>query len=569
MRQPPDRNLAREGLQVDFLSRVQSEVQALILPMAEAYFREGGDAFTQESQSLKPIEKIVNYYDYQPCAVSVLGLLAAQGSERALVLVRRIFENVRYYIDDFRAEHKQALSLRRAQFHLALCYDRLRAAVPSDESEAWRDLLTRTAEDMLEYFNGLQERTTALDNRAFGTGINHVAIVAEGIWKSGDVLDRPDWQKCAGDFIDRLVAYSHPDGYFEENTNDAREGGPSLAYTPLTAGCAYMVQRWRGNLDRERFARCGVLYRNLTDTRLQPLVFTDERANPQGLRAYRPYGRALHSLTREGRGFLRMSLDPETGQVPLGALTLEHLARLHLEIDHMEPGEGALPEPFHDGAFRIRLPLGVVRKNGWTMGLSALRALNREIRPKGDYALDRQSLLCLVHETAGTVLAGAKSKYDPLWSTVRIGDDAYPVRTGNLKMEADRAVAEVFYETFSAEATWIYGEHPRLVMASDAKGPLKTQLVLEIPSGTHLSLDGGRSVEIGEEEAEYTSVCSVATDAWEVSSDREGCLIWHISLFNPYSAANKSAPDARRPVFIVEWTEHVEFSFRAIRSSSD
>jgi len=569
MRQSPDRTLACQGLQANFLSRVQSEVQALILPRAEAYFREGGDAFTQEAPALKSDEKVVNYYDYQPCAVSVLGLLAAKGNERALVLVRRIFKNVRYYIEEFRAENNHALSLRRAQLHLALCYDRLRGAVPSEEAEAWRDLLTRTAEDMLERVNHLQERVPELDNRAFRTGINHVAIVAEGIWKSGDVLGRPDWQKCAGDFIDRLVAYSHSDGYFEENTNDKREGGPSLAYTPLTAGCAYMVQRWMGNLDRKRFARYGALYRNLIDTRFLPLVFADERANPQGLRAYRPYGRALHSLTPGGRGFLRLSLDPETGHVPLNLLTLEHLARLHMEIDHMELGEGAPPEPYHESMFRLRLPLGVIRQHGWTMGLSALRALNREIRPNGDYALDRQSLLCLVHETAGTVLAGAKSKYDPLWSTVRIGDDAYPVRTGNLKLEKDRAAAGIFYETFSVNLTWVYGERPRLVMASGATGPLKTQLVLEAPPGTRFSLNDGRSVDLGDEEAEYENVRSVATDAWEVHSDHAGSLIWYVSPFNPYFAGNKSAPDARRPVFVVGWTEQIEFSFRAIRPSSD
>ena len=556
----PNIDLAPEGLSGDFLQEVRSRIHTAILPKAEAYFKEGEDAYSQGNSALKRGEMSVGYYDYQPCAVSTLGVLAAEGNERALVVIRRIFDNTRYYIDEWRKKEGYTVSLRRAQLHLVLCYDRLRDLVEPGEAEAWRALLTRTAEDMLDHFHNLQERVPALDNRGFGTGINHVAIAAEGMWKSGEILGRPEWQEIAGAFIDRLIAYGHPDGYFEEHTNDAREGGPSLVYTPLTAGCAHIVQRWRNALDRERFAQCGALYRNFTDTQFRAMAFADERANPHGLGSY---GIAIHALSPEGRGFLRMALDPDDGAVHLDRMSLEGLSRLNLELDYTETGNGAISEPFHEGTFRISMPLGVARSHGWTIGLSAMKALNREISPRGDYALDRQNLLDLSHTVAGTVLPGAKSKYDPLWSTVRIGDDAYPTRTGNLQMQADRAVAEVFYETFSVHVTWIYGECPRLVMASDAEGPLKTQLVLEIPSGANLNLDDGRSVELGDGEAEYENVRSVATDAWEVSSDRSGSLVWYISPFNPYSAGNKSAPNARRPVFVVEWTGQVEFSFRA------
>ncbi|MSS73496.1 MAG: hypothetical protein EXS64_18705 [Candidatus Latescibacteria bacterium] len=443
-----DPRLAAEGLHPEFVEKVRARIRAAILPRALDYYTEGGTAYAQANPLLKKAEMSVNYYDYQACGVSVLGTLASEGNEQALALVRRIFDNTRFYMDEWRPKEGYTTPIRRAQLHLVLCYERIHGMLSPAEASEWRALLIRTAEDMLHHFHGLRERTPALDNRGFGTGINHVAIAAEGIYKTGAVLGRPDWQTLAGDFTDRLVAYGHPEGYFEEHTNDAREGGPSLVYTPLTAGCAYLVQKWRGRADRERFARCGALYRSLVDARFHALAFTDERANPHGLGSY---GIALHALTPEGRGFLRMALDPDHGTVRFDGMSLEGLARMDVELGHVEFGDGAVPEPLREGTFRIAMPLGVTRSGGWTMGLSAMRALNREIAPKSDYALDRQTLLHISHERAGVILSGLKSKHDPLWSTVRIGDDAYPVRTGDLRMEAGRMVAQVFYETFSVE----------------------------------------------------------------------------------------------------------------------
>ena len=114
---------------------------------------------------------------------------------------------------------------------------------------------------------------------------------------------------------------------------------------------------------------------------------------------------------------------------------MQHLARTYVELETMKMGEGTLPEPFHEGHHRLTLPLGVIRKNGWTAGLSAMKALNREIAPQSDYALDRQSLVCLSHATAGVILEGVKAKHNPNWSTVRNGDDAYPTQTGELNIQ--------------------------------------------------------------------------------------------------------------------------------------
>ena len=550
----PNLELAHEGLTQGFLADLKSDIQSTILPAAESYFTEEGTAYTQNNASLKKVEMVVNYYDYQPCCSSVLGLLAAQGNDRALTVVRRLFENVGYYIGEGREKEGFKVSLRRSQLHLVLCREHLKPILETSETDVWGQLLAQSCEDMLAHFNGLQERVPALDNRGFGTGINHVAIAAEGIWKTGNVLGRKDWPRTASEFNDRLIAYGHPDGYFEENTNDSREGGPSLVYTPLTAGCAYVIQRWRQTVDRNRFDRCGTFFRNFLDSHLRAMPFADERANPHGIGCY---GIAIHALSAEGRGLLRMHLE----NVQLENMSLEYLARLHFEIDHMETGPGAIPEPLLDGTFRITMPLGVARSSDWTLGLSAMKALNREDSATSDYALDRQTLLFISHRKAGTIISGAKSKHNPGWSTVRKGEDAYPVRTGELEMGTDRATAEVHYESFIVNVTLIYGPEPRLRFTSDTPDTLTTQLVLEAPQGANFKINNDFKVEFDDTETTIESVHTVSTDTWQIATEKSGRLIWFVTPFNPYSSGNKSAPSTRRLVLAVDWTRSVEFRF--------
>lgn len=551
-----DLTKAQEGLTTEFLKNIQSQIESVILSKASAYFTPEGTAYTQNNPALKKLEMIVNYYDYQPCCASVLGLLAANGNEEALSIVRRLIENVRYYIGEGRNKEGFSNSLRRSQLHLVIAYERLKDKLTPSEANEWAEVLTRSGADMLDHFNNLQERVPTLDNRGFGTGINHVAIAAEGIYKSGVALDRHDWQDTASAFNDRLIAYGHPDGYFEEHTNDAREGGPSLVYTPLTAGCANLIEIWRDQRDRARFEKCGAFFRNFMDTHLKAMPFADERANPHGLGCY---GIAIHALSPEGRGLLHLHLD----QVNFENMSLEYLARLHLEIDHMETGNGAIPEPLQDRQYRITMPLGIVHQHNWTMGLSAMKALNREMSPNSDYALDRQTLLFLSHPEAGTLISGTKSKHDVGWSTVRKGDDAYPVRTGELDIQSDKATATVHYETFNVTVTWFFGEEPRLVFSTDSPDTLTTQLVLEAPIGTPFTIDGNTTATFGDEASTIEQVTAVATENWAISADQTGRLIWYVAPFNPYSDGNKSAPNTRRPVFAVDWNKHLEFTFRA------
>jgi hypothetical protein len=548
-----DQQLFQEGLTETFVSELKDEIETLILPAAEIYWAAGGTAYTQNDPGLKRKEMAVNYFDYWPCAVSTLAIIAARGDRVAEMLVRRIFDNAGYYLDEWRSRERLTTSLRRSQLHLVLAYETLQDRIDEDLAMRWKSLLLRSAQDMLEHFNGLVEKSPALDNRGFGGGINHVAIAAEGLWKTGQVFDDSNLCELSGSLIDRLVAYGHPDGYFEEHTNDEREGGPSLVYTPLTAGCAYMVQKWRGRADIDRFARCGALFRNLCDRHIHTMPFADERANPHGLG---PYGVALHALSAEGRGFLRKALDPEDN--PINARRLESLARLHLELRESELGPGATPEPFTDGTFRITMPLGVTRQNGWHAGVSGMKALNREIAADGDYALDRQTLLFLSHESAGMILSGAKSKRSSDWSTLRIADDAYPTRTGEL---SDDFVATAHYEGFSATVQWELAEtDARLTITSDSDHTVTAQLALELQAGDEIEIDD-QTIELGETPFKQNGLSRLSAPTWTVSPSDQGELEWYIAPFNPYSEANKSKPSSRRPLLRVSFVGTTTFTF--------
>ncbi len=58
---------------------------------------------------------------------------------------------------------------------------------------------------------------------------NHTAIFMQGIWYCGQTLHRQDWCDLTHEFAERFYESGHPDGYWEEHTNEQREGGP-LAY---------------------------------------------------------------------------------------------------------------------------------------------------------------------------------------------------------------------------------------------------------------------------------------------------------------------------------------------------
>ncbi len=192
------------------------------------------------------------------------------------------------------------------------------------------------------------------------------------------------------------------------------------------------------------------MYRSLLTGDRRMMAIADERTNAHtdGL----GYGLALHTLTAPG-GFVVDALS----NADLTGVSPEILAVLNHELDLMVAGPAETPENRQSGCFRLSLPLGVVRSNGYVAGVSGLRALNRLICPRSDYALDQQAMVYLWHDKAGPILTGLKSKNNPDYSTFRIGDDAYTVRTGELTIDAARAEAHLHYRSFNGTIIWEMG----------------------------------------------------------------------------------------------------------------
>ena len=78
----------------------------------------------------------------------------------------------------------------------------------------------------------------------------------------------------------------------------------------------------------------------------------------------------------------------------------------------------------------------------------------------------------------GTLLTAAKSKANPEYSTFRIGDDAYTVRTGELHMAADQAEATLHYQTFTGKIRWDIDTAARLTLETDTDREVTTALTV-------------------------------------------------------------------------------------------
>ncbi len=541
----------REGVDEELIRSVRDRLEAVVLAKSEELFARGTGPDDLRRPELKPLERVVNFYDYQACCISPLARAVAAGNERARAPIANILANARTYLDDIRPHLPQPLPLRRLLLHIARAYCFLKRELTPGERRQWGRLATRIADDVIEKNGRFRPGLRELHNATLGTGTNHVALCGEALFFAGRVFDRPDWCALASDLVDRLVRFCHPDGYFEENTNAEREGGPSLSYTNLTYGAAFCVCWANGTLADHAlvFRRCAAFSRSFLDARLENLTFADERTNRFELRVF---GAAAHSLSPEGRGYLRLRLGDEP-PAPIEQSSLQMLARLDHELDAMQTGPGEAAEPWREGDTRLSLPLAVRRRGDWTCGLSALRALNRQLRPDSDYALDRQGLLTLVHRHVGRILSGFKSKRDPDWSTLRVGDDAWPVQTGALRATDTELVATVHYRTFTAEVGWRLSQQAVLFFRSTHPRQVLAQLPVELGLGDKLRINHERAIILGREPAEAPGVWMISCRGWSARADRAGTLRWPIAPHDPYNQGSQASRQDQRALWVLPW----------------
>lgn len=495
----------KTSLDARYIALVKKRIEAQIVPAMESVYGSGGTRIPDSFRpGLKYLERVVSFYDYYACGISVLAPLAVKGDKRAGKLVDILLKNMDYYRTRiFRRPMVGVglwqIPLRRLLFHAALAYRILEPGLTAKQRKAFRALLEQQTSAALEhnhYFHPGEKKLY------LGFANNHMAIFMQGVYHSGLVLKKAGWVGMAREFAGRLFRSGHPDGYWEENTNTLREGGPSLIYTPLTAGSLYDVLDGCRHA-QSKFVRAGEFYRSFLNHDGDLIPLADERTNAHG--KHPVYGLALHSLTSAGRGHIRnlISWLDWKEQSP------ESLAVLYHELDLMRTGPCTVPEYQKQGVSRITLPLGVVRAHGWTAALSALRALNRVRQPNSDYALDHQNMAYLAHDRAGVILTGHKSKNDPEFSTFRCGIDAYPVDTGTLRIGKDWAQARLRYATFEAGLRFELGKRARLVLETEANREITTTLPITNPA--------------------------------HVRSDH-ACSVVKLKGFSPYSSGNASEP---------------------------
>jgi len=470
------------SLSKEFIAVIKEKIEYEIIAKMEEYFSSSKPVIPKNFRpQLKQIERVVSYYDYYACGISVLAQMASTGDKKALFLMNNLFRNMDFYRTQIYGKVISGwngvwhVPLRRLLFHAALAYEILKDKLPPKEINQFKKLLmqqTKVALEHNQFFHPGEK------NLHLGFANNHTAIYMQAIYHVGRVLGNKQWVSLAEEAALRFLNSGHSDGYWEENTNINREGGPSLLYTPLTAGCLFDILD--GNIKKQKaFYRAGKFYRSFLNSAGNSIPIADERSNHNGRSSI--YGLALHSLTAEGRGHILKMLENLNWQ----DLSPEGLAVLYYELNLLQQGKCQKPEYQKSGNYRISLPLGVIRSNGWSAGISALRALNRVRQPNSDYALDQQNMVYLAHEKYGVILTGVKSKKDTDYSTFCIGFDGYTIDTGSLRMGSGWAEAKLMYARYEAKIRWEVGKTARLILETTDSREVTTTLPIQNKSCIH------------------------------------------------------------------------------------
>lgn len=511
---------SRLKLNEDFIKTIKGRIENQILSAMEKIYLNGGRDLADYNPGLKFDEKIVGYYDYQACGISILAVLALRGNDRAKVLIKKILDNSHYYSKNIYGNEIEGTQwntpLRRLLLHLAIAYQTLEPMLKEEKKKEFKELVEQQIPLAMkwnkDFFPGKGD--------LYMNTNNHTAIFMQGIYYCGKTFNHPEWSEITLDFAHRMYDSVNPDGYFEEASNKERESGPSLVYTRLSLGCLYDVLNGKEE-KQEKFIKAGDFYRSFINFDYQMIPLVDERSNSmnEGI----DFGLALHSLTPNGRYFIVDNLN----STDFSKFTVETLAVIYHELSLMCQGKCQIPENKTEGNSRLTLPLGIVRRNGFTAGLSALLALNRTLHTKNDYHLDRQNMVYLSNEKAGVILTGYKSKNNPEFSTFRIGDDAYTIKTGELVMGKGWAEATLHYKTFTAKIRWEISDKPRLILSTDSDKTITTSLPI--------------------------------TEEKFIKSDKN----WQVKYLNGFSPYTQNNEAGKIKTLVFEWDKELVIEFEA------
>ena len=234
--------------------------------------------------------------------------------------------------------------------------------------------------------------------------VNIPAHHAMGLYFAGQVFNEPAWKKQAAEFLHRIVAEQHADGYWSEHV------GPVVLYNTVYCDAlgAYLAASGDdtvlGALRKAATFHAHFTYPDGT------MVETIDERNPHYEEIWLPS--AGLTISPEGRTYAARLLRLYKKPLPADAAALLLL--------YGKEGPGLDGDPL-DSNFNFVLGKGdaAVRRDGpWFLAASALTAQQSEVR----WIQDRQNFFSVYHDRAGLILGGGNTKLQPRWSTFTIGD---------------------------------------------------------------------------------------------------------------------------------------------------
>ena len=270
-------------------------------------------------------------------------------------------------------------------------YGLIRDAMPPERRERW--------------VKGLRLGFAGISRDRLRHVHNIPSHLAMALYFAGRYLDEPAWMQQAAEFMHKVVAAQHPDGYWSEHS------GPVVNYGFVyvdAVGTYYAVSGDAAVLPALR--KSAIFHMNFTYPDGTPVETVDER-NPY--RKDHVVPGAGFTMTAEGRGYVARQLRLQ-GDAPIAA---DYAASLLL---YGQEGPG-LPAGELEGDYDFVLGEGsaAVRRRGpWFLVVSAMTcpvANNRWIQ-------DRQNLFSVYHDKVGLILGGGNTKLQPGWSTFTVGD---------------------------------------------------------------------------------------------------------------------------------------------------
>lgn len=314
-----------------------------------------------------------------------------------------------------------------------LTYDLLKDDIEPERRAYWAGELSHNTEAQVDRLLRRMRGKHTFYSADSETGTNHMAFHVANVHYAGQLFGRAEWTQLGVDLMRLLARHGQP-GYFEE-----QKGSPVNHYTWLSANA--LGEYYRHSRDAEvlpTLEACARYMTAITTAQGGTMALHDSRTT-----SHRPYrfGDFVLSRTAEGRTAARARLLGMLGETP-STVTYETLFRLAETAAYYEPGHEAdlfdqeREHPFAHGI--------VVRRHGFHYGLSTISRLP----VRGNYRVDAQNVLEILHQEAGAILHGGNSQRQPEAGSFMLrldvpDSDAPPPATTHDYLPQDGSVAAI------------------------------------------------------------------------------------------------------------------------------